>query len=212
MLPVLLVCCSTPQRMCVGEGACGAQGQCVAGRCLAKGAAADVETARRLLYEPVEVAYVRRGESAGVPAIATLGGSDGAVALLRFFVPLPPEARVVEAYILFERAAEVDVDPAPVALRAVRVLDPWDGRSVSWARRPRTEGTGSPVTLVRPASGPWVRLDARALVRRWRDRGDSEQGVAIVAEANGPPGASGVALALASGGAAAGPRLELYVK
>jgi hypothetical protein len=195
--------------MCTSAGECGATSSCVAGRCVASGAVPAIATARRLLYAPVEVAYLRRGEARGVPAIATLGGSDGAVALLRFSVPLPPEATVLEAYLLLERATDVDADPEAVALHAARIVEPWDVHSVSWARRPRIEEVGAPVTRVPPASGPWVRLDLREIVQRWRRRGSGDFGLAVVAErSSSAPASAGVAVALAPAPGRADPVLS----
>jgi hypothetical protein len=215
--------------MCTSGGDCGGASSCVAGRCVAQGAVPAISTARRVLYDPVEVGFVRRGGDPALPAVVAMGGSDGALALLRFAVPLPPEAGVVEAYLLLDRVAEVDSDPEPVALHVVRVIEPWDERSLSWSVQPRVEEVGSPVTRVLPASGALVRLDVRALVERWRRRKGGDFGLAIVSDASG--GAShgrprGMAFALAPSGGdpdegsgnggrsdgARGPRLELYLR
>ena len=51
--------------------------------------------------------------------------------------------------------------PSPSRCTSARVVDPWDGRSLSWAVQPRVEEVGSPVTRVLPASGPLVRIDVR---------------------------------------------------
>jgi hypothetical protein len=205
--------CVSPPRMCASQAECGSSGSCVAGRCVANGATPAINTARRLLFVPVDSAFVRRGEGASEspPAIATLG--DGrhpeAMALLRFDLPLPPEATVLEAYVLLERAPDVETDPAFVALHAARIVEAWDGRSVSWATQPRVEETGAPVTRVSSSSGPMVRLDVHDLVEQWRQRAGADFGVAVVAEAAG----TGLPFALRPGGGdQAGPRLEVYIK
>jgi hypothetical protein len=209
-LVVSLFACAPPPRMCTSGGDCGALSSCVAGRCVAHGATPAISTARRLLFDPVEVGYVSRTRGAGTPPIAPLGKGDGAYALLRFSVPLAPEAVVLEAYVLLERASDVDCDPSPIDLHAARVTVPWDERSLSWATQPRLEEIGSPVTRVLPAAGSRVRLDVRDLVLRWRRRARDELGLAVVAEGHTP---RGMAFALEpSGHDAAGPRLELYVK
>lgn len=211
-------------------GDCAGRSSCVAGRCVAAGAVPAISTARRMLYEPIDVGYVRRGGPPELPAIAALGRSDGALTFLRFSVPLPADAGVVEAYLLLDRVTDVDSDPEPIALHAVRVVDPWDGRSLSWAVQPRIEDVGAAVTRVLPASGALVRLDVRAIVERWRRRRSTDFGLAVVSGA--PGGASraarGMAFALAPRGegseeaaslgaagataGARGPRLELYVR
>jgi hypothetical protein len=179
-----------------------------------------------MLYDPVEIGYVRRERQPELPAIAALGRSDSAIAFLRFSIALPPEAGVVEAYLLLDRVTDVDSDPEPIALHVAGVIDAWDARSLSWAVQPRVEEIGSPVTRVHPASGALVRLDARALVERWRRRRSTDFGLAVVSDAPGPSGTdspTGMAFALApippgAGDAPAreaaprGPRLELYIR
>jgi hypothetical protein len=190
-----LPACMTLPRMCVSEPDCGAQASCVAGRCVAHGATAAIDTGRRLIYSPVDVAYVRPEGDTNDAAAAMLGGARdaGAVLLLRFSAPIPPEASVLEAYLVLEHVTDIDADPAPVALRAVRIIDPWDSASVSWASQPRLKEVGAPVTRAFPASGPLVRLDVRVLVQRWRRRSGQDFGVAVVsAEGSG----TGIAFAL----------------
>jgi hypothetical protein len=219
-----LAACTPPPRMCAQESDCGAQASCVAGRCVAHGATAAVDTARRLLFEPVDVGHVRRGDAGDRAATdATLGrAGEPTVTLLRFALSLPPEANVVEAYLLLERDESVDADPAPLALHAARVSQRWDARSLTWANQPRIEEVGAPVTRVDPRGGPLVRLDVREIVRAWRKRSGEDFGVALVVDGES---ATGLAFALAprragrpgtpgDGAVApvAGPRLELYVR
>lgn len=203
--------CVPPPRMCASEGDCGAQASCVAGRCVAHAGVPAIATARRLLFAPVDVAYVRRGDDGdvGTPALVMLGRDDGAMALLRFSVPLSPEAKVLEAYLVLERPPGIEIDPAPVSVHAACVLDAWDARSTSWARQPRIEDIGAPVTEISPASGPLVRIDLRPIVQRWRRRTVSDQGVAVIAASKS---VTGMAFALAPWGQGRGPMLELYVK
>ncbi len=199
--------------MCASQGDCLGRASCVAGRCVAHGATAAIDTGRRLLFAPVDVAYVRRDGDGLEDVTATLGGARdaGALVLVRFSASLPPETNVIEAYLLLERATDIDADPTPVALRAGRVIDPWDGRSVSWARQPRVKDVGAPVTRVFPAAGPLVRLDVRDLVQHWRRRTGDDYGVAVMARGGGAIGIA-FALAPAPGSERVGPRLELYVQ
>lgn len=203
--------CVPPPRMCAAEGDCGGQASCVAGRCVAHGGVPAIATARRLLFAPVDVAYVRSGGEgeAGPPALVMLGRDEGALTLLRFSVPLAPEAKVLEAYLVLERPAGVAVNPSPVSLHAARIVDVWDGQSTSWARQPRIEEIGAPVTEVSPASGPLVRIDLRPLIERWRRRSKDNQGIAVVATGGS---VSGMAFALSPWQEGRGPMLELYVK
>jgi hypothetical protein len=181
--------------MCAQESDCGAQASCVAGRCVARGATPAIDSARRLLFVPVDVGYARRSVDGRDAAVATLGrAGESAAVFLRFTVPLAPEVNLLEAYLVLERAIDVDSDPAAIPLHAARVITAWDGRSLSWARQPRVEDVGSPVTRVMPGAGPLVRIDVRELVQRWRRRGRDELGVAVLADGESP---TGVAFALA---------------
>jgi hypothetical protein len=150
-----------------------------------------------MLVDPIDVGYVQRGDDSGArtTAVARLGraGQPGVV-FLRFAAPLAPEVRVLEAYLLLERAPDVDVDPAVVPLHAARVVGAWDARSLSWARQPHIEEVGAAITRVGPGGGAFVRLDVRDLVQRWRARARDELGVAVVADGES---STGVALALA---------------
>jgi len=182
--------------MCAQEGDCGAQASCVAGRCVAHGATPAIDSGRRLLFAPVDVGYVRRNEAVRETALATFGrAGQPAVVFLRFSVPLPSEADVIEAYVLLERATSADADVAPISLHAARVVTPWDARTLSWATQPRVEELGAPVTRASPAAGSLVRLDVRDTVQRWRKRRRDELGLAILAEGES---VTGITFALAS--------------
>ncbi|MBV9948995.1 MAG: hypothetical protein JOZ69_19255 [Myxococcales bacterium] len=174
--------------MCASELDCGAQASCVAGRCVARGATVAIDTARRVLLPPVDMAYVR-SEGTGLPSEAVLGGSRDrdATLLLRFALSLPPEAMVLEAYLVLERAPGRDVDPGRLLLKTERVVEPWQGRSVTWASQPRVREIGAPVTPVVWSAGPLVRLDVRALVDRWRKRTGDDFGIAVAVEGRGGP-------------------------
>ena len=72
----LAAACVPPPRMCVSEAECGTAAACVAGRCVARGATPAIDSARRLLFSPVDVGWAHRGgadASGGSPAVATLG-------------------------------------------------------------------------------------------------------------------------------------------
>ncbi len=195
MLSLVVGACVPPPRMCAQESDCGAQASCVAGRCVAHGATPAVDSARRLLLAPVDVGYIQRGGGGRDATLATLGRSgEPSMVFLRFSVPLAPEASVLEAYVLLERATSLDTDAVPIVLHAARVTTAWDGRTLSWATQPHVEELGSPVTRVSPGAGPLVRLDVRDLVQRWRKRGHDELGLAVLTEGES---VTGVAFALA---------------
>lgn len=194
--------------MCIADSECQALSSCVAGRCVSHGAVPAIATARRILYVPVDVAYLRRDDvSDESVTIAALGSREGGLLLLRFAIDLPPETAVLEAYLLLRRATEVDDDPAPLALHAARIVEPWDSGSVSWARQPRLADWGAPITRVRPGSGPLIRVDVRGIVQRWRRRAGDEYGLAVVAEGKSVTGVS-VALAPSFDSVRPGSRLD----
>jgi hypothetical protein len=196
--------CVRAPRMCVADAGCGPNAACVAGRCLTNGASAAVATATRTLYDPVDVAYLRPGDEVATAGLAVLGRGDGARALLRYAVPLAPDATVVEAYLVMERASDLDADPTPVLLHAARVVGDWDSRAASWAKQPALQEIGGSETRVSGASRSVVRIEVRALVERWRKRARDEMGVAILADTRGAS-ATGVTFVLPA-------RLELYVR
>jgi hypothetical protein len=195
--------CAARPKMCATPVDCPpAWGACVAGRCQpASGAVVQQAETRRLVVEPVDLAYVRRGDGARgglVPTVFRLGaGPDGeAILLLRFQVTLPALARVAEAYVVLDRSDAIDVDPASgpsIALHAARIVERWDGDSVSWARLPRLDDARSPTTRVALGRAR-VRIDVREIVRRWRRHDAADQGIAVVADGASP---TGVAFALA---------------
>jgi hypothetical protein len=199
---VILSGCVARARMCAAPAECGGQASCVAGRCQRTGGVPAIQTARRIVLEPVAVAYVHRGEavpSSALPPSFTLGrDSDGEARLyLRFAAPIPRETAVVEAYLLLERSADVDADPSPITLHAARVIDTWDPRSIAWARQPRIEETRSPSTTITSAGRSRVRLDVKDLVVHWKSHDKSDQGLVILADTKSP---TGIAFAFAPSG------------
>ncbi|HVJ89661.1 MAG TPA: DNRLRE domain-containing protein, partial [Labilithrix sp.] len=149
-----------------------------------------VDSARRLVVRPVDIAYVKRGNrpSGDAPPSLFVLGKDGAKLFLRFSVHLPPAANIVEAYVVLHRAHVVDDDPAPVSLHATRIVAPWSGGSMSWAEQPAWKESRSPSTVVEPGGTTLVRLDVREFVRHWRRHDPTDQGIAILAENETPTG------------------------
>lgn len=203
--------------MC-GEGtACPAASACVAGRCQAESPTlrASVDAARRLVVRPVEMAFVEPGQGDPAPSPGAVALHAGAALLLRFEVPLPDEAQVVEAYLVLTRA-DADEDPGPVSLHATRIVEAWNARSTSYARAPRTEDLALPRTTVQAGGPRLVRLEIGDLVRAWRRRDPRDHGVAVVAEGGGARGTSFATSAVFRegqlGAAEAEPYLELYLR
>lgn len=177
--------------MCVSEGDCGAQFSCVSGRCLGRGAIAAITSSHRYVFAPVDAACVsREGTSVRSRSLATLGRGDGAVAFFRFSTDLPADADVVEAYLLLERATDIDADPGSLALHAARVSQPWDGSAMTWAHQPRIDEIGAPVTRWRYGASGTIRLDVRAIVKRWLRQDGGEFGIAVITEGTNRTGVS----------------------
>jgi hypothetical protein len=219
MLGLVCASCKPRARMCDAPNECGVGAGCVAGRCLPDGGVPAIQNAKRLVYAPVDVAYVRRGDGANggaLPAIASLGRASDAEAILflRFDVPLAKDANVVEAYVVLDRTSAVDTDPTPITLHVARIVDAWDGRSISWASQPRVEDTRSPSTTIDPGARARVRLDVRDLVQHWRRHEKSDRGLAVVADTTSETGMAFALTAVSEVDQAerTGPRLELYVR
>jgi hypothetical protein len=227
---MLAAACVPPPRMCVSETECGTQSACVAGRCVARGATPAIDSARRLLFSPVDVGWIHRGTGDGAegsPAVATLGRDDGAVLFLRFSLPLPRETTVLEAYLLLDRIPDATTDPAPLTFHAARIVSAWDSHSLTWGSQPPTEEVGAPVTRVAGSAGTTVRLEVREILQRWRKRERDDFGIAVVADGRSTTGLTFAlapydvpadrrdpVLAGAEGPVSQleGPRLEAYVR
>ena len=160
-----------------------------------------VDSARRWVVAPVDMAFLKSGDPAGDGALPPLFvlGKDRGVLFLRFSVALPPAANIVEAYVCLRRAGVVDDDPAPITLHATRIVDPWEGRSTSWAFQPRMREVRTPATIVEPGGPSLVRIDVRDLVRHWRKHDPADQGIAIVAQNESRTGMTFALTALGDG-------------
>lgn len=216
-LALAMVGCATRDRLCVVAGECGPQAICVAGRCqIQKSTPAILETTdgglaavRRAVFPPTDIAFLAPSLPApegSVPSVVVLGKDDSAKLLLRFDAAIG-DAKVLEAYLILPRADGVDVDPTPVSLHVLRIVDPWDSRSIRWALQPRTQDVGSPATVVTGSGRPAIRLDVRELVTRWPRREKDDQGLAVVASSTS---ATGMAFALNGGNGDIA--LEVYLK
>lgn len=134
--------------------------------------------------------------------------------MMRFSVALAANANVVEAYVVLRRTDAVDDDPAPISLHATRIVEAWEGRSISWALQPRVVDTRSPSTVVEPGGPALVRLDVRELVRQWSKHDPHDQGIAIVADNESRSGSTFAFRAVGPdrGSPDLEPYLELYLR
>ncbi len=207
VLAALLVptgACVVRDRTCASATECaqrfGDGLSCVAGRCVdeARDGGARTQPAimatntRRVVVRAIDLGYLAAGtDPARVPPAVVLGRDDAKL-LLRFDLPLGPEDEVVEAYLLLDRLDVMDTDPSPISLHVERVLDRWDGRSITWGRQPHLEDDHGAATIVTVGARPVVRLDVTPFVRRWKRHDPTDQGLAVVA---GSTNASGMAFA-----------------
>jgi hypothetical protein len=219
-LALASIACAPRPRMCTASTECAAQSACVAGRCQPDrpNVKPAIDTARRLVVRPVDLGYAsRRGGAEGVPPLFTLG-RDSAVLFLRFAVTLPATANVIEAYVVLHRSDAVDDDPAPISLHATRIVDDWQGRSISWGTQPRQSETRAPSTLVEPSGPALVRLDVRDLVRQWPKHDPRDHGIAVVADNESRTGttfallASGAERSAVAERTSSAPDLEPYLE
>lgn len=205
-----LIGCAPRPRMCTASSECAAQTACVAGRCQPDKPTVKpaVDSARRWVVAPTDIAFVTRGDPASDGALPPLFalGKDGGVLFLRFSVALPANANVVEAYVCLRRATVVDDDPAPISLHATRIIDSWEGRSTSWGSQPRIREVRTPATIVEPGGPALVRVDVRDLVRHWGKHDPTDRGIAIVAEGDSR---TGTTFALTALGADRGTSFEV---
>jgi hypothetical protein len=212
LLPFSLaaIACVPRATMCSAASECAGKGVCVAGRCQSTRPEVKpaVDAARRVVVRPVDLAFVRRGDgaSSSLPPLIVLGRDDARL-FLRFSVDLPPNANVVEAYVVLRRSRVVDDDPTPFSLHATRIIQDWSSGSTSWALQPRTASMRLPTTRVDPSARTLVRVDVRDLVRQWGKHDRLDHGIAI--ETAGES-ATGTAFALAD--TAIEPYLELYIR
>lgn len=211
--------CAPRKTMCTASFECGQASACVAGRCQVERATLKpaVDTARRVVVRPVDLAYVARGEPAHdgpLPAVIALGRRDARL-LLRFALDLPAGANVTEAYVVLHRATSVDDDPAPFFLHGTRIVEAWEGGSVTYPFAPRLAQIRGARTAVLPAGAPLVRVDVLEMVRDWPRRSATDQGVAIVAEGDSITGSSfalGPDAVEPRSSFDVGPYLEVYVR
>ena len=152
---LFILSCVPPPRMCAQESDCGSQASCVAGRCVAHGATPAIDTARRLLYAPVDVGYVQRGEGRGAgrsPPWGGRGSRRSRSCASRWRSPRRPRSSRPTCCSIATPASTPTT--TPIALHVARVATAWDGRTLTWATQPHVEDVGAPITRVSAAAGP----------------------------------------------------------
>lgn len=199
--------------LCNEPGTCAEGRTCVVGRCRPDGGAPAPIESRRLVLMPDAAAVVSSsGPSGGggeLPEALAFGRSaSGAVSLLlHFSVPIVERGEVAAAFLVLDPLAGAPQPGSAVPLEVARILDPWRPETVSWGRHPQLDlpekaGAVGP-SLLAPA-----RLDVTHLVRAWAERRPDDHGIAVLASATDPFGAT-FSLGISEG---RGPRLEVYVR
>ncbi len=204
-------CASKQRRTCILAGSCGDKSACVEGVC---SAATDtpVETkSRRLVLSPTQLAVVgSRTASPWQSAEIPFGRDDlgDVVLLLQFPKTIDTGTEVDAAWLVLDPVAGAMPCKAPVQLVLSRIVEPWTATTTTWARQPALELCNASI-----AASNWgqrsLRIDVTSQVRRWREHRSDDHGLAITASAQDPYGAR---YALGTGGDAAGPRLDLYLR
>lgn len=199
--------------LCNEPGTCAEGRTCVVGRCRPDGGAPAPIESRRLVLMPDAAAVVSSsGPSGGggeLPEALAFGRSaSGAVSLLlHFSVPIVERGEVAAAFLVLDPLAGAPQPGSAVPLEVARIIDPWRPETVSWGRHPQLDlpekaGAVGP-SLLAPA-----RLDVTHLVRAWAERRPDDHGIAVLASATDPFGAT-FSLGISEG---RGPRLEVYVR
>ncbi|WP_136919692.1 hypothetical protein [Polyangium aurulentum] len=199
--------------ICSEPGTCAEGRTCVVGRCRPNGGAPAPVESRRLVLLPDAAAVVSSaGPSGGgdaLPETLSLGRSaSGSVSLLlHFAVPIAERGEVAAAFLILDPLAGAPQPGGAVPLQIARILDPWRPETVSWGRHPQLDlpekaGAVGP-SLLAPA-----RIDVTHLVRLWAERRPDDHGIAVLADASDPFGAT-FSLGITEG---KGPRLEVYVR
>ncbi|MGH7326804.1 MAG: DNRLRE domain-containing protein, partial [Polyangiaceae bacterium] len=147
----------------------------------------------RMVISADRIAAIASGESDPHGAIAgelVLGRADADRRLFFHFpVTLPENGALKSASLLLTRSAAVDMTGA-IELHAMRVIDPWDARSISWPLQPRIEEARAPHAIVTPAGAKIVRIDVAEIVKAWPAHDPSDRGLAVVADRSTASGAS----------------------
>jgi hypothetical protein len=199
--------------LCSEPGTCAEGRTCVVGRCRPGSSTPAPVESRRLVLLPDAAAVVSSaGPSGGgnaLPETLSLGrNASGSVSLLlHFAVPIAERGEVAAAFLILDPLAGASQPGSAVPLQIARILDPWRPETVSWGRHPQLDlpekaGAVGP-SLLAPA-----RIDVTHLVRAWAERRPDDHGIAILAYASDPFGAT-FSLGITEG---KGPRLEVYVR
>jgi hypothetical protein len=150
--------------------------------------------AQRIVVAPIDVAVVSSGSRWGE-----------VVTLVRFPTPWGKQS-VAGAFLLIGAQDGAQPQSRPVRLTVARVLEPWSGPKVGWARLPRLSPPECTATVTGTTTDP-LRLDVSEIVRRWAERGDDNQGIAVLACNPGPFSPN-----VASDPGAFAPRLDVYLR
>jgi hypothetical protein len=198
---------------CLPDG-CAKGQECIVGRCRPTGSVPARPTSSRTLYEASDLAWLTQrsddltGEG-GHAGTISLGREDlgDAVVLMSFEVDFEPDAEVEGAFLVFEPARGARPPNNLVPLEIASIQSPWESRTASWGRQPTLSlPTDAGYARARPPAP--LRVDVTHLVRDWPDRPRDVYGLALLAEASDPFGAT------YARGTTGGlpPRLEVYLK
>jgi hypothetical protein len=197
---------------CTTPGTCSGGEECLANRCVAAGHDPVPAAARRWVITADRVAVVNHaGTSATgrLPSAVRFGSAaEGAAVLYLRFAPVwASAARVDSAFLLLEPLPETPASTADVLVRALRVEESWDARTLSFLHQPKL-GLPSSRAWARSRPPSMLRIDVTNIIRYQHEHTIAALGIAVKASGGGGHGA-----AFATGSALGSPpRLELYVR
>lgn len=207
LLGTLLVGCHPGPEPCLGA-TCGAEGECLAQRCVPRGGDPVPADSIRAVLEPITVAAVARDAlDSTTPAIVAFGSTveRQTVLYLRFRRDGLGPAPIANAFLLLRSAPATPKDPRDVPIDVLRVEDHWTPETLTWSHRPRLIPLPRGRGLGRSSPPTTLRVDVTELVRRAQGDG-AELSLAVRAhEATG----NGVSYSTGAGGGPL-PRLEVY--
>jgi len=164
----------------------------------------------RRVLRPVAMAVLSRSRSgAELPSSVTFGSrAEGETLLLLRFAPSwAADAPVESAFLLLHPRDGTGAALDDVRLDVWRIEEPWTAERTTWLERP---SLGHPHSRGRARSAPptTLRIDVTRFVRATSGSGRPNHGLAVVASASHPHGAT---FATGAGGGRT-PELEVYLK
>jgi hypothetical protein len=207
---VMALGCARGPEPCVGAATCPAGQECLADRCVVAGGQPVPQGVERRVLRPVEMAVLSHSRSgAELPTSVTFGcRAEGETLLLLRYAPTwAAGAGVESAFLLLYPLAGTGATLDDVPLDVWRIEESWTATRTTWLDRP---SLGHPHSRgwARSAPPTTLRIDVTRFVRASTAPGRPNHGLAVVASAALPHGAT---FATGAGGGRT-PELEVYLR